>query len=244
MKTIVVTGSLGCIGSNLCSTLLSAGYDVIGIDCTEAPPDLPYTYIRSDFLDLSSAKPSLRLFNDLDHELSSRHLYALIHNAAYQSTDSFETTPLDQWYSTFQINLFAPVLLTQHLLQRLILARGTVIAIGSIHSSLTKPGFSTYSCSKAALTALVRSLSVELGHSIRFNCIQPAAISTPMLTSGFHSNPELLLKLHQYHPTGSIGQPSDVSSAALFLLDESNMFLNGSIIDVSGGIHSRLHDPF
>jgi NAD(P)-dependent dehydrogenase (short-subunit alcohol dehydrogenase family) len=117
------------------------------------------------------------------------------------------------------------------------------VHIGSIHSQLTKPGFTAYATSKAALAGLTRAMAVELGGTVRVNAIQPAAIATPMLEAGFADAPHLKSQLDAFHPTGAIGSPADVARAVLFLLDPVNSFLNGCVLPLGGGIHSRLHDP-
>ena len=128
-------------------------------------------------------------------------------------------------------------------LPHLIRQRGSIIHIGSIHSKLTKPGFTAYATSKAALAGLTNSMAVEFGNSVRVNAIEPAAIATPMLEAGFEGNSGLRDQLNQCHPTGKIGLPEDIASAALFLLDPANRFANGCVLSLGGGIHGRLHDP-
>ena len=120
---------------------------------------------------------------------------------------------------------------------------GSIIHITSIHSRLTKNGFSAYSTSKSALTNLTKSLSIELGNKVRVNAIEPAAIDTDMLREGFKKNKLAFTQLNEFHPTGSIGNPEDVLRSVIFLLDPSNKFLNGCILSLSGGIHNRLFDP-
>ena len=93
------------------------------------------------------------------------------------------------------------------------------------------------------MLGLTKTLSVELGSKIRVNAVEPAAIDTPMLKKGFEGSINTIDRLSNYHPTGFIGRPQDVSQAVLFLLDPSNEFLNGSIINLSGGINNCLHDP-
>jgi NAD(P)-dependent dehydrogenase (short-subunit alcohol dehydrogenase family) len=141
------------------------------------------------------------------------------------------------------INLLAPVMISRVFLPYISNHGGSILHIGSIHSHLTKPGFTSYATSKAALAGLTRAMAIELGASVRVNAIEPAAISTPMLEAGFADFPELKDKLEKFHPTGSIGSPEDVARAVLFFLDPQNLFLNGCILSLSGGIHNRLHDP-
>ena len=89
----------------------------------------------------------------------------------------------------------------------------------------------------------LQSMAVEIGSKVRVNCIEPAAISTKMLEQGFENDLYLKDRLNSYHPTGSIGYPSDVAMSILYLIDAENSFLNGCIINLDGGIRSRLHDP-
>ena len=64
-----------------------------------------------------------------------------------------------------------------------------------------------------------------------------------MLLSGFEGDEEGYAELRSYHPTETIGSPTDVALLIKQLIDADIKFLSGSIIDFSGGISSRLHDP-
>ena len=68
-------------------------------------------------------------------------------------------------------------------------------------------------------------------------------ITQEMLKKGFEGSINTIEKLSNYHPSGLIGKPQDVSQAVLFLLDPMNKFLNASTIKVSGGLNNRVHDP-
>ena len=150
---------------------------------------------------------------------------------------------LTDWYETISVNLMAPVAISRALLPILKTNSGSIVHIGSIHSQLTKPGFTAYATSKSALAGLTRAMAVELGASVRVNAIEPAAIATPMLEAGFLDTPALKAQLQAFHPTGAVGSTSDVARAVLFLLDPANSFLNGCVLPLGGGIHNRLHDP-
>jgi len=128
-------------------------------------------------------------------------------------------------------------------LEKLKVSKGSVVNITSIHAALTKPGFSTYAMSKAAMDGMTRSLAVELGRDVRINAIAPAAISTPLLEAGFENRLDEFKQLADMHPTGKIGTPADVASLALYLVSEEAAFINGSILGLDGGIRGRLHDP-
>jgi NAD(P)-dependent dehydrogenase (short-subunit alcohol dehydrogenase family) len=170
-------------------------------------------------------------------------LQAVVHNAAVQRLAPFTNLSDEDWHTTLAINVLAPVVISRALLPLLEAHQGAIVHIGSIHSQLTKPDFTAYATSKAALAGLTRAMAVELGARVRVNAVDPAAIKTPMLEAGFAADPEQLAQLGHCHPTGAIGCAADVARAVLFLIDPANSFVNGCILPLGGGIHNRLHDP-
>ena len=248
-KTVLVTGAAGGIGAGLVEALAQAGWMVLGSDHPSTPPSKHLRncckdWIPADLESLSRDPHQLELFRlAVLSATDNGALKAIVHNAAVQHLGSFEQLGLADWHQTLAVNVMAPVAISRALLPQLKRQLGSIVHIGSIHSQLTKPGFTAYATSKAALSGLTRAMAVELGRSVRVNAIEPAAIITPMLEAGFADSPDMHAHLEAFHPTGTIGKPADVARAVLFLLDPVNRFLNGCVLPLGGGIHSRLHDP-
>ncbi len=248
-KSVLITGAAGGIGFGLVETLARAGWSVVGSDHPSAPPSeklrkLCDAWIPTDLAVLSRDPVQLAWFREAVLLATRRSEFrAIVHNAALQRLGAFEQLGEADWHQTLEVNLMAPVVINRALLSELKRYQGAIVHIGSIHSQLTKPGFAAYATSKAALTGLTRSMAVELGGSVRVNAIEPAAICTPMLEAGFNGSPDLKAQLEAFHPTGAIGKPNDVARAVMFLLNSDNTFLNGCVLPLGGGIHSRLHDP-
>lgn len=243
MKTALITGALGGIGQALCSEFQKAGYFVIGTDKVEGECACE-AFIRLDVRDIY-AHSSVRekLAADVQAILGEKGLTVLVNNAAAQILNSTDNIKVEDWNVTLETNLLAPFLLLQILLPQLQLANGSCVNIASIHSVATKPGFVCYATSKAALVGMTRALAVDLGPRVRVNCICPAAIATPMLLAGFESCPSEMNLLAGMHPLLRIGQPWEVAKAALFLASQDAAFITGTILNVDGGLSSRLHDP-
>ena len=248
-KTVLITGAAGGIGQGLVEALSNQGWSVIGSDHPSTTPNsilsrLSHRWIPADLTHLAQNQEHLDAFKAAVVKLiPERDLVGIVHNAALQRIGSFEKLTLTDWRDTIAVNVIAPAVINKALLPELRRNNGSVVHIGSIHSQLTKPGFTAYATSKAAMAGLTRAMAVELGGSVRVNAIEPAAIATPMLEAGFVDSPELKAQLERFHPTGSIGSPSDVANTVVFLLDSRNCFLNGCVLPLGGGIHSRLHDP-
>jgi len=241
-RVALITGANGAIGQGLCRGFQEDGYYVIGSDIHDKGNRYMDAYISIDLE---------RFCNDdfykdqsINSILQKCHpgLDVLINNAAVQILNSVQELTYRDWKRSMDINLNSAFSLIRSLLPELEKSKGCVINIASIHSEQTKPYFSAYATSKAGLIGLTKSLSVELGRLVRFNAISPAAISTPMLEAGFATNVKTRKELDSYHPSGEIGTVNDVVEASLYLSKSGN-FINGAIINIDGGIRSRLHDP-
>lgn len=243
MKTALITGAAGGIGQALCLAFRRAGYRVIGTDRKPVVDDCD-VFITADLealvRDDRSCEETLEGFRAV---LEAGSLNVLVNNAALQIKKPAEQLSVRDWQRSFDINVVAPFALVQGLLPELKRSRGSVVNIASVHARLTKPGFAAYATSKSALVGMTKSLAVDLGGSVRVNCINPAATETPMLVAGFAGCEEELAQLGRCHPLGRIADAHEVAQVAVFLASEAASFVNGAAIDVDGGIGARLHDP-
>jgi NAD(P)-dependent dehydrogenase (short-subunit alcohol dehydrogenase family) len=85
---------------------------------------------------------------------------------------------------------------------------------------------------KAAITAMVKNLSVELAaDNIRINVVAPGIVLTPLLGE---VDDETLDYLNQQQPLGRVGIPKDIADAVLYLTNAS--WVTGVILPVDGGV--------
>lgn len=243
-KTALITGASGGIGQALCDSFSQAGYRVIGTDKVVSDDLKCEEFILFDLEGICHSSEKLDEFIEIiREELFGDGLNVLVNNAALQILDSTSNIAMEDWSRTLDVNLSAPFYLVQGLLDDLQLVDGCVVNIASVHARATKPGFVAYATSKAALVGLTQALAVDLGGKVRVNAINPAATETRMLIEGFTGKMELYNELEKMHPMNRIAKPKEVADVAVFLASQQASFLTGSILDVDGGILSRLHDP-
>ena len=239
----VITGVAGALGRALAVAFVERGYKVFGIDFVESLNIKNIEYYCADLdqivNDTAEKETLLKTINSWKGESEIR---VLINNAAYQYLSKHHPIEIEKFTRSININLLAPYILTSHLSDDLEKTKGSVINISSIHARLTKPGFSVYASSKAALSMLTKSLALDFGGKFRVNCIEPAAIDTPMLRTGFQDESKLK-DLRSFHPVGDIGTPEELAEFVYLLFSSGSTFIHGSCIDFSGGIAGRLHDP-
>lgn len=245
---VILTGCNGGIGAAIHAEMEASGCFVIGIDKSlgEAQDRIDTPLLRIDLSQFSfdehyQTESILKIKQQIPENMSR---LIVVNNAAIQILKGISDLSISDWQESFNVNTLAPFFLVKGLREILIRTKGQVVNVSSIHAKLTKPNFSSYATSKAALEAITRSLALELGpFGVSVNAVAPAAIMTEMLRAGFAGDPSKLNQLLEYHPTGSIGSVTELAEFIRSLALEQRKFLNGAVFDFSGGIHNRLHDP-
>lgn len=241
----VVTGAAGGIGHALSRVFAEDGYRIIATDHVPQPASLLCDhYLQVDLArTVTDEDYAASQFRKISAWLNGNGLHALINNAAIQILGGACDLSRNDWQHTLNVNLIAPFFWIQALLPHLEAVQGSIVNVSSIHARLTKRNFVAYATSKAALSGMTRAMAVDLGPKVRVNAIEPAAIETPMLKAGLHSDPAIYSKLAQCHPQMRLGQPDEVARLALAISSGHMKFLSGTCIGLDGGIASRLHDP-
>ena len=242
MKSILITGVKGGIGSAIAKTFRDNNYYVYGVDKEEEGYEAHIDrFIHFDLHQyVRDVEYRIRASDELITLIP--HLNVLVNNAAVRRLDRLQDIKLDDWQETLNVNLTGPMLLSKLFLDKLEASKGSIINIGSIHHMLTKPGFLTYATSKSALIGLTKAMAVDLEGRVRVNAISPAAVDTPMLWAGFENAEDALDNLKKIHPVKKIGMPEEVARLCLFLASENHGFIHGANLFLDGGISSVLKD--
>lgn len=179
-KTAVVTGAAGAIGRAVCNRLAARGFHVIAVDRDAdglASLDDPVIRLNVDLTDDHFA-------NAVADEVTRRGggLDVLVHNAGIVSPGDVDGRSPAVSRRELQINLQAPILLTERLFGDLRTRRGRIIGVGSagaLYPLAASPG---YSATKAGLRAYLLALSGSQQQTgIRVAVVHPSAVDTPML---------------------------------------------------------------
>lgn len=110
---------------------------------------------------------------------------------------------------------------------------GSIINFSSIAAYVSGAGRDNYTAAKAGVSALTRSLAVELApRGIRVNAVCPGFVDTPMTAQAHGKNRDALIHLNLMQRAG---RPEEIARAVLFLASECASFITGQILHVNGG---------
>lgn len=203
VKTILVTGAAGGLGSALSMLAALDGWQVVMLDKNKRALERHYDAILSaggvepylQVMDLSGAGPAefQQLATVLLEQMGG--LDALIHCAvSFDGLQPLDLIEPDVWLKQLQVNVNAPWLLTTSLLPLLRQRRAASLVFLLDGQARAKPLWGIYAVSKAAIEALATQFREELrSTSICVHAIDPGPMRTPLRSSVFHSeNPSLI----------------------------------------------------
>jgi NAD(P)-dependent dehydrogenase (short-subunit alcohol dehydrogenase family) len=115
---------------------------------------------------------------------------------------------------------------------------GSVITVSSLTARLPGKGYSVYAGARAGIDYAIKVAACEYApQKVRFNSIAAGLIETDM-TAGLFQMPGLVDAFVSQIPAGRMGTVEDFAQAVLWLADpQRSGFINGSVIDLSGGQH-------
>ncbi|WP_300260092.1 SDR family oxidoreductase [uncultured Cloacibacillus sp.] len=167
-------------------------------------------------------------------------LNGFVHCAGIEKTMPFRMTELTDLHEIMAINLDAFWEITRELVKKKNHEQGklSVVGISSVTALYGSAGNSAYAASKGALISLIKSLASEYaGQKIRFNCVSPGYVETPMLDNIkrlYKTEEEFEQAIVEKHALG-LGAPEDVANAVVYLLSNASRWVTGSVMNVNGG---------
>ena len=228
MKTAIVTGCAGEIGSAICEVFQENGLSVVGIDKVAAYSGVE-TYHSCD---LSDTKQIERTLSDI--RSSGSRIDVLVNNAGIYQPKKFFDLTVEDFDLTMDINTRSVFVVSQLVARWMVEdgLGGSIINISSISGRLGSP-IIPYATSKAAVIGLTKAMSMALAsQNIRVNSIAPGVIDTGMIKG---VAPEQMARQMSNIPMGRLGLAREIASVAMFLASQASSYMSGSTLDVNGG---------
>ena len=164
-------------------------------------------------------------------------LDVLVNNAGVYEFLPLEAVTAEHFHRQFNLNVLGLILASQEAARLFGPEGGSIINISSVAARSAPPTGSVYSATKAAVDAVTRSLSQELGpRRIRVNSINPGMVETEGVRSaGIHES-DFRRLIESQTPLGRIGLPKDIAPAAVFLASDDSAWVTGEAFYISGGL--------
>ena len=241
-KVAVVTGASKGIGASIAKHLAGEGAAVVvNYHSGESDADRVVTEITRGGGKAIAVQANLSQKTEIDRLFTETkkafgRLDILVNNAGIYEFTPLEKVTEEHFHKQFNLNVLGLILASQKAAEYFDSAGGCIINIGSGAGTNPVPGASVYSATKAAVDAVTKSLSKELGaRKIRVNSLNPGMVET----EGVHTAGVLGTDFHKQilaqTPLGRIGQPEDIGKVAAFLASDDAGWISGETLLVAGG---------
>ncbi|XP_011165069.2 3-oxoacyl-[acyl-carrier-protein] reductase FabG [Solenopsis invicta] len=169
-------------------------------------------------------------------------LDVLVNNAGILEGGSLETTSMEQYDNTFNVNVRSVYQLTALAVPHLIKTKGNIVNVSSVCGLRSFPGALAYCMSKAAVDQFTRCVALELADKqVRVNAVNPGVIKTNLHERSGMTQ-EQLKNFFEHskgtHALGRTGDVSEVAKAIAFLASDDASYITGATIPVDGGRHA------
>lgn len=200
----------------VCDELASTGGKAKAYRCDMEIPD----QIESLFGTIKKTQPRLDI---------------LVNNAAVGDMLLFEQIDVAQFARFFNINVRGPMLAIQQALPLFGKEGGSVVNISSAIVRENLVGSMLYTSTKAAIDAMTRCLSKELGpRQIRVNSVSPGLTETKLARDSMPG--PMFEKIARHTPLKRLGQPDDIAGLVAFLASDDAYWVTGEVIGATGGM--------
>jgi NAD(P)-dependent dehydrogenase (short-subunit alcohol dehydrogenase family) len=245
MKSVLITGAAQGIGAATARTMAHRGWRVLLADLhldkaravaeelqASSPVEGGHQAIA---VDVSSADSVLAAVEAV--HAHGDGLNGLVNCAGILTRQPAEDTDLPKWQAVLDTHLNGAMLMSRELFPLLKAAKGSIVNIASVGSTLGLPGRLAYTVAKSGILGMTRTLAVEWGHhGLRVNAVAPGYVDTEMIRSGFREGTLNEAELLRRTPLGRLAQADDIASAIAFLLGHDARFVHGVTLKVDGGI--------
>lgn len=233
-RQIMVTGAARGIGASIAETLARDGARVICVDVPQAQDALRAVAKRLEGralpLDITDPAAAAMLVEAAN---TDGGWDGLVHNAGITRDKTIARMAPHHWSSLVNVNLIAPEIITQALLDAGALRpRARIVCVSSISGIAGNLGQTNYAFSKAGVIGFAQGLSPSLaGQGMAINVVAPGFIETQMTAAIPLAIREAGRRMNSM---GQGGQPVDVAEAISWLVSPASHGVNGQVLRVCG----------
>lgn len=117
---------------------------------------------------------------------------------------------------------------------------GSVVLVSTAAARIGIPNHEAIAAAKAGVEGLARSAAASYASKgIRVNVVAPGLVKSEMSRS-IWANESAAAASVEMHALGRLGEPQDIASMIVWLLNPANDWITGQVIGIDGGLGSVL----
>jgi len=237
-KTILVTGASSGIGKATALECAKMGAKLVITGRDEIRLNEVYNSLEGEghiqiIADLSIDEDIQRLAKEVPV------LNGCVNNAGYNIMSVIQFIKKDDLERIMNVNLAAPIILTQMLVKNKKMAKDSSIVFTSSISARGRNsvGNSMYSATKGGLSSFMKNAALELAAKrIRCNAVLPGMVETPLKEGKSNITEEQWEINRQLYPLKRFGKPEEIAFGIIYLLSDASAWVTGTELIIDGGM--------
>ena len=229
-RICIVTGAAQGIGAATVARFAEEGAIVMGCDRRADPIPGAAATFAVDVTDRDQVDAMVTA-------VMARHgrIDVLVNNAGITKDARLVKMTVEQFDAVIDVNLRGVFHCSQAVAGAMVAqGSGVILNASSVVGIYGNFGQTNYAASKFGVIGFTKTWSRELGpKGIRVNAVAPGFVETPIL----QTIPEKVLEhMREQVPLQRLGKPSEIASVYAFLASDDASYVNGAVIEVSGGM--------
>ncbi|KAF2715068.1 NAD(P)-binding protein [Pleomassaria siparia CBS 279.74] len=148
---------------------------------------------------------------------------------------ALEDTPDEYWDKLVNVNLKGVFYVTRACIPHM-KSGAAFVNVSSISGIRGSAQQAVYCTTKFGLIGFSKCMALELGpRGIRTNVVAPGYINTPT-NAGIVKGGDAIERMRKGNALERLGTPDEVADVAAFLFGEGARYVNGSVVEIDGGI--------
>lgn len=233
-KVAIVTGGARGIGRQIVETLATEGAKLVySLDMGVSEYEIPN--VRHMQLNVTNRAQVAKFVEEVKNEFGT--IDVLVNNAGITRDALIQKMTEDMWDAVIDVNLKGVFNLTQAVAPIMMEnGKGSIVSISSVVGVYGNVGQTNYAATKAGVIGMTYTWAKEFtrkGAAVRTNAIAPGYVETEMMAT---VPDKVLQPIREKTPLGRLGKPQEIANAVLFLASDESSYVNGHVLEVTGGL--------
>ncbi len=238
-KTVLVTGAARGIGAAIARKCAQEGAQVALCDRERPAAQAAADALRQEggiaagfVADVADAESVRALVGAVCGHFG--RIDVLVNNAGIVQDAQLKNMRDEEWEQVIAVNLSGVYRCTRAAVDVMLAqGAGSIVNISSIVGLYGNFGQTNYAAAKAGVIGMTRTWARELARKgLRANAVCPGFVETPILAAMPH---KVLDRIVGRIPAGRMGRPEEIANVVAFLASDEASYVNGAVIEVSGG---------
>ena len=239
-KIVVITGGANGIGAVAASLFGRHGAQIAIVDFDKEAGELKAQQLHGEGIeaaffqaDVANGEKVKEMAAKVIEQFGKVDI--LINNAGITRDAMMLKLEAADFQKVIDVNLTGVFNCTQAFLPTMLAeGKGKIINTSSIAGTGGNVGQTNYSAAKAGIIGMTRTWAKEFGRKgINVNAVAPGFIETDMIDT---IPMKVMEQIKMMTPYNRMGTPMDVANAYLFLASDESNFINGTVLEVDGGM--------